>query len=128
MTVVPLLTALQGTTSPVSAFLLVFSGLLIATFYTPIAGLLKADMFPPTVRALGVGLPYAVANAIFGGTAEYVALYLRSSGVEQYFSYYVAAMAAIAFVAALLMPDLHRHGYLDGDGDVEANIGRGRAA
>ena len=128
VTVVPLLTALQGVTSPVSAFLLVFSGLLIATFYTPIAGLLKADMFPPTVRALGVGLPYAVANAIFGGTAEYVALYLRSSGVEQYFSYYVAAMAAIAFVAALLMPDLHRHGYLDGDGDVEANIGRGRAA
>ncbi len=124
--VVPLLTALQLTSNPVSAFSLVFAGLLITAFYTPIAGLLKADMFPAAVRALGVGLPYAIANAAFGGTAEYVALYLRASGVERFFFYYVAGMAAIAFVAALMMPNLHRHGYLDGDGEVEANIGRRR--
>ena len=122
--VVPILTALQSVGSPVAAFCLVFAGLMIAAFYTPIAGLLKADMFPAAVRALGVGLPYAVANAAFGGTAEYVALYLRSSGVERYFFFYVAVMAGVAFVAALLMPDLKRHGYLDGDGEVEANVGR----
>lgn len=119
--VAPILFALKSTTSPVAAFALVLSGLLIACFYTPVAGLVKADMFPAGVRALGVGLPYAIANAMCGGSAEYTALALRSAGVETYFFYYVAGMAAIAFIASAAMPDLARHGYLDGDGEVEAN-------
>ena len=125
--VVPILHALRSVSDPFSAFLLVAAGLLIATFYTPIAGLLKADMFPATIRALGGGLPYAIANAMFGGTAEYVALSLRSSGIEHYYYYYVAVMAALAFVASILMPDLRQHGYLDGDGRVEANVSPSRA-
>lgn len=34
----------------------------------------KAELFPARVRALGVAPPYALADALFGGTAEYVAL------------------------------------------------------
>jgi MHS family alpha-ketoglutarate permease-like MFS transporter len=45
-----------------------------------LAGIVKAELFPPAVRALGVGFPYTVGNAAFGGTAEYVALSLRSQG------------------------------------------------
>ena len=75
---VPILTALQGVTSPVAAFLLIILALAIVSFYTSISGIVKAEMFPPEVRALGVGLAYAVANAIFGGSAEYVALGLKS--------------------------------------------------
>jgi MHS family alpha-ketoglutarate permease-like MFS transporter len=60
---------------------------------------------------------------MFGGTAEYVALWLRSVGVETYFFFYVAGLAGIAFIASLLMPDLFRHGFLDGDGSVEENTG-----
>ncbi|MFG1270693.1 MFS family transporter [Xanthobacter versatilis] len=119
--VVPILFAIQSVESPLTAFFLVVSGLAIASFYTPVAGLVKADMFPPSVRALGVGFPYAVANATFGGTAEYIALWLRSIGVEPYFFFYVAALAGIAFVASILMPDLRKHGYLDGDGAIEEN-------
>ena len=92
--VVPILYALKSVTSPYAAFGLVVSGLVIASFYTPISGLVKADLYPPTVRALGVGFPYAIANALFGGTAEYLALSLRSVGVEPYFFFYVAALAA----------------------------------
>ena len=106
---------------------LVLTGLLVASFYTPIAGLVKADMFPAAVRALGVGLPYAVANALFGGTAEYVALFLRASNVESAYFFYVAALAGIAFVAAVLMPDLTRYGYLEGTGEVETNAGLRRS-
>ena len=124
--VVPILYAIKSTTDPFMAFLLVVSGLLIASFYTPVSGLVKADMFPPSVRCLGVGFPYAVANAMFGGTAEYVALTLRSAGVETYYFFYVAALAGIAFIASLAMPDLRKHGYLDGDGQIEANTGLGR--
>ena len=64
----------------------------------------KAELFPTEVRALGVGLPYAIANAMFGGTAEYVALWLKSAAHEQWFFWYVAGMAAIAFAASLIMP------------------------
>ena len=63
----PLLHALTDVTSPYAAFGLVVVALATVCFYTSISGLIKAEMFPPEVRALGVGLSYAVANAIFGG-------------------------------------------------------------
>jgi len=119
---VPLLTALEYTRTPVAAFLLVMAGLTVNAFYTSIAGLVKADMFPIEVRALGVGLPYAIGNALFGGTAESVALALRQAGSDHAFFWYVAAICTVAFAASLCMPNLKKHGYLDGDGKVEENI------
>lgn len=104
---VPILTALQNVTSPYAAFALVMCALLITSFYTSISGILKAEMFPAQVRALGVGLSYAVANALFGGSAEYVALSLKSSGIETAFFWYVTVMAALAFLVSL---KLHRKG------------------
>lgn len=74
---VPLMHALGGVTSPLAAFGLIVVALAIVSFYTSISGLIKAEMFPPEVRAMGVGLSYAVANAIFGGSAEYVALWFK---------------------------------------------------
>jgi len=121
--IVPLLSGLKNVSNPYEAFALVMGGLLIAAFYTPVTGVLKADLYPATVRALGVGLPYALGNALCGGTAEYVALLLRGAGVESVFYYYVAAMSAITLLAAVLMPDLRKHGYLDGAGTVEENTG-----
>lgn len=104
---VPILTALQNVSSPWAAFGLVMLALIIVSFYTSISGILKAEMFPPQVRALGVGLSYAVANALFGGSAEYVALWLKSLGSETAFFWYVSAMGALAFVVSLM---LHRKG------------------
>src|SRR5215217_3214271 len=93
---VPILSALSGVTSTSMAFVLIMAGLVIASFYTSISGVVKAELFPAEVRAMGVGLPYAIANAMFGGTAEYVALSLKSSGFETVFFWYVAAMALVA--------------------------------
>jgi MHS family alpha-ketoglutarate permease-like MFS transporter len=121
--VIPLLFAIKGTHSPIMAFALVFGGLVIASLYTPIAGIVKAELFPPAVRALGVGFPYAIGNAAFGGTAEYVALSFRAEGVEDYFFFYVAAVLCVTFIASILMPNLSRHGYISGDGKVEENTG-----
>ncbi|RBH57681.1 MULTISPECIES: MFS family transporter [Pseudomonas] len=121
--VVPLLYSLQSVKSPFTAFLLVFGGLAIASLYTPIAGIVKAELFPPAVRALGVGFPYAVGNAVFGGTAEYVALSLRSQGIEEYFFFYVAAIVTITFIASMLMPNLSRYGYISGSGEIEERTG-----
>ncbi|QSB21149.1 MFS transporter [Pseudomonas sp. 15A4] len=101
---VPLLLTLKTTTSPVIAFVLITLALAIVSFYTSISGLVKAEMFPVQVRALGVGLAYAVANAIFGGSAEYVALGLKNMGMENTFYWYVTAMMAIAFLFSLRLP------------------------
>lgn len=104
---VPILSALQNVSSPWAAFALVMLALIIVSFYTSISGILKAEMFPAQVRALGVGLSYAVANALFGGSAEYVALSLKSVGIETAFFWYVTALCGLAFIVSLM---LHRKG------------------
>ena len=101
---VPILLSLKSVTSPFLAFVLITLALAIVSFYTSISGLVKAEMFPPQVRALGVGLAYAVANAIFGGSAEFVALSLKSVGMENSFYWYVTVMMAVAFLFSLRLP------------------------
>jgi MHS family alpha-ketoglutarate permease-like MFS transporter len=114
LTTVPLLGALGQSSDPYTAFGLVLGALVIASFYTSISGVVKAELFPGTVRALGVGFTYAVGNALFGGTAEYVALSLKSSGRESWFAWYVTALAVVALVASISMPDTRRESFLDG--------------
>jgi MHS family dicarboxylic acid transporter PcaT-like MFS transporter len=101
---VPVLTALQSIASPVAAGALIMLALAIVSFYTSVGGIVKAEMFPPEVRALGVGLSYAVGNAIFGGSAEYVALGLKSIGHESAFYWYVTGMMVLAFLVSLSLP------------------------
>ncbi|KER71817.1 MULTISPECIES: MFS family transporter [Burkholderia] len=109
---VPLMHALKDVTSPVTAFVLITIALAIVSFYTSISGLIKAEMFPPEVRAMGVGLSYAVANAIFGGSAEYVALWFKSIGSEETFYWYVTVLCAISLLVSWLMRDPSKEGYL----------------
>lgn len=105
----PLFLALERVTSPVPAFALIAAALVALSGYTAISGVLKAEMFPAHIRTLGVALPYAIANTIFGGTAEYLALWLKNQGVERWFYGYVTAMIAVSLVAYLRMPDTRRH-------------------
>lgn len=104
---VPILTTLQDVTNPYLAFALIVVALTIVSLYTSIGGLLKAEMFPPEVRALGVGLSYAVGNALFGGSAEYVALSMKAAGIETAFFWYVSGMCFMAMLVSLL---LHKKG------------------
>lgn len=100
---VPILTTLQDVTNPYLAFVLIVAALTIVSLYTSIGGLLKAEMFPPEVRALGVGLSYAVGNALFGGSAEYVALSMKAAGIETAFFWYVSGMCFMAMLVSLLL-------------------------
>src|SRR5450432_3388586 len=103
LSTVPIMTALAGTTSPVEAGVLITIALAIVSVYTSVSAIVKAEMFPPEVRALGVGVGYAISNAIFGGSAEAVALALKSAGAESTFFWYVTLMMAISFIASLRM-------------------------
>ncbi|WP_233887987.1 MFS family transporter [Paraburkholderia flagellata] len=109
---VPLLDSLKHVASPYVAFALILAALAVLSLYTSISGLIKAELFPPEVRALGVGLPYALANAIFGGSAEYTALALKAGGVEAAFSWYVTGMCALVAVVSFMMRDPSTNGYL----------------
>ena len=112
LSTVPILYALKNVSNPYAAFGLVVLALAIISLYTSISGLIKAEMFPAEVRALGVGLSYAVGNAIFGGSAEFAALSLKSIGMESSFYWYVTAMCAIALVVSFRMRDPGKEGYL----------------
>ena len=100
----PVMSAIGGATSAVMATGLVTLLLITLSGYTSVSGLVKAELFPAHVRALGVALPYAIANALFGGTAEFVALWFVREEMEAGFYVYVAVMMAAAFVVSLALP------------------------
>jgi metabolite-proton symporter len=112
---VPIFTAIGHASAPSTAFPFIMVALICVSLYTSISGLIKAELFPMHVRALGVGLSYAIANALFGGTAEYVALWCKSIGHESAFFWYVVAMAGIAFIAVFVMPNTRHRGFLTPD-------------
>lgn len=98
---VPLLTLLSGVSSPWAAFGLITGALFIASGYTSINAVVKAELFPTRIRALGVALPYAVTVSVFGGTTEYVALWCKQMGHEMWFAYYVSACALVTLLTVL---------------------------
>jgi MFS transporter, MHS family, alpha-ketoglutarate permease len=106
---VPLLTALSHVHSATTAFWIIMTGLLIVSGYTSINAIVKAELFPAEVRALGVGLPYAITTAIFGGTAEYIALWFKNQGHENWFYWYVTVCIFISLVVYFSMRDTKRH-------------------
>ena len=105
----PIFRALEEVRDPVIAFLLVFAALLIVTGYTSINAVVKAELFPANIRALGVALPYALANTMFGGTAEYVALWFKDAGIERAFYWYVTGMIGVSLIVYIRMRDTRDH-------------------
>jgi len=105
----PIFVALETTSNAFVAFLLVMAALVIVTGYTSINAVVKAELFPAHIRTLGVAFPYALANALFGGTAEYVALWLKQAGMERGFYVYVAAMIGLSLIVYLRMRDTKHH-------------------
>ncbi len=107
--IVPVLTRLETARSPMEAFVLLTAALLAVSCYTSINAVVKAELFPTEVRALGVALPYALAVSLFGGTAEYVALALKEAGHERWFYWYATTVVFGSLVVYALMPDTQRH-------------------
>ncbi|MCP1625158.1 MFS transporter [Pseudomonas nitroreducens] len=80
-------------------------GLLLYGLYSAIAPAIKSELFSTDIRALGIGLPYNLVVAIFGGTTPYLMTWLQSRGQEQWFLVYVSVMALITLVAFVRMPE-----------------------
>jgi len=112
---IPLLTKLSHTSNMWVAFALLMAALVIVSGYTSINAVVKAEMFPVEVRALGVGLPYSLTVAVFGGTAEYIALWAKSRQHEELFYWYVTACIFISLLVYFLMSDTGKTSLLDPD-------------
>ncbi|GAA1353113.1 MFS transporter [Falsarthrobacter nasiphocae] len=97
----PILGTLANVKSPMVAFLLMAAGLVITVGYTSISALVKAELFPAKIRALGVGLGYAIANSLFGGTIPFVGAYMNSHNMRAGFITYVTVCIAISLVVYL---------------------------
>ena len=105
----PILTALGSVTTWWGAFGLIMVALVIVSFYTSINAVVKAELFPTEIRALGVGLPYALTVSIFGGTAEYLALWFKSIGMESGYYWYVTGCIACSLLVYVFMKDTRDH-------------------
>jgi MHS family alpha-ketoglutarate permease-like MFS transporter len=101
----PLLTTLQQAKTPLAAFLIICLAWAIVSGYTSITAIVKAELFPTSIRALGVGLPYALTAAVFGGTTDSIALYFKESGFEQGFYFYASGLIFISLLFYTFMPD-----------------------
>lgn len=101
----PIMTLLAKVHDAGTAFALVMAALMIVSGYTAVNAVVKAELFPTGVRALGVALPYAISNAIFGGTAEYIALWFKQAGHEAWFYLYVTAVIGVSLLVYVFMRD-----------------------
>ena len=112
---VPVFSALAVAHDPIVAFGLIMIPLLLLAAYTSISALIKAELFPAHIRALGVALPYALGNALFGGTAEYVALSFKQAHLESGFYWYVAIILTITTVCFWVLPETKRTSLISED-------------
>ena len=111
----PIFATIAHTTGAVAAFALVMAGLVMLTGYTSINAIVKAELFPADIRALGVALPYALANTLFGGTAEYIALWLKNAGREPWFYVYISLLSAIYLICVLRMRETQATSLIEED-------------
>lgn len=112
---IPLLTGLANVTTMWGAFAYLMVALIIVSGYTSINAVVKAELFPAEIRALGVGLPYALTVCIFGGSAEYLALLFKQNNVEHYFYWYITACIAFSLVVYFFMKDTKENSMLNKD-------------
>ena len=109
----PLMTTLQQTRSPKVATALICAAWVIVSGYTSITAIIKAELFPTNVRALGVGLPYALTASIFGGSVDSVALWFKNAGNESGFFWYATALIFVSLLFYVFMPDMKRHSRME---------------
>ena len=108
-----LITYLPRTHSPAMSFLLVATGYVILTGYTSINALVKSELFPAHIRALGVGVGYSLANSIFGGTAPLIYQALKARDQVPLFIAYVTVCIAVSLAVYVFVVKNKADTYLD---------------
>jgi MHS family alpha-ketoglutarate permease-like MFS transporter len=85
--------------SPLRLFAVMAAALLLFGCYAAAAPAAMLEMFPTEVRSSGIGLPYALTVAVFGGTAPYLNEYLATHGHASWYPWYLTALCLVSTVA-----------------------------
>jgi len=65
-----------------------------------------AELFPTSIRTVGVGVPYSICVALFGGTAPYLQQWLGTSlQSPQLFNVYAVALLAVSALFVFTIPE-----------------------
>ncbi len=115
LTTVPIMTAISTSISnwKILGWLVLY--LLILSMYSSVSVVMKAELFPASIRVVGAGLPHAVTVALFGGTAEYVALWLKNIGHETWFYWYITLGIFVSLIMFISMKDTRMANKMDGE-------------
>jgi MHS family alpha-ketoglutarate permease-like MFS transporter len=111
----PILYGIASAPNAISAFALVTAALFYVSGYTAINAVVKAELFPVYIRALGVGLPFSIGVSLFGGTAPVIGLWLKQQQMESAFYWYVTACVACSLIVYATMKDTKTHSLIDRD-------------
>ncbi|MDX3894954.1 MFS transporter [Pusillimonas sp.] len=106
-------TGLPQTTNPLLSFAILTVGFVILTGYTSINAVVKAELFPTHVRALGVGFGYAIANSAFGGTAPVLYSAALKTGHVPMFIIYVTVLTFASLLVYLFLLSNRGPNWLD---------------
>ena len=112
---VPLFSGIAAASTPWHAFWLVLTSSAIVSLYSSVSAVAKAEIFPARIRSLGVGVPYSITVSLFGGTAEFVALWLKKHGHESWFYWYVATCIGVSFVTYLVVAEPLRASHIEAE-------------
>jgi len=80
-------------------------GMLLLVGYSANCAAVMAEQFPTEVRTVGIALPYALATALFGGTAPYIVTWLVLHDAIGWTAVYVAAASLVSFAVYATMPE-----------------------
>lgn len=122
---IPILSWIGNSKSLVTAGIFIVIAMAFVALYTSISGIVKAEMFPVHIRGIGVGFTYGIGNSLFGGSAEYVALWFQNGGHGGLFPIYVMIIGVLGLVAVLFMHDNRKHSTIDNpDSSAYSRVGR----
>ncbi|GAA2498026.1 MFS transporter [Streptomyces gobitricini] len=88
-----------------SLLLVQCAGMVLLTGFTSVSAAVNAEIFPARVRAAGIGFPYSLTVAVFGGTAPYVGTLLTELGRPGLFPWYVSALCLVSATVYLRLPE-----------------------
>ncbi|WP_236793650.1 MFS transporter [Amycolatopsis sp. GM8] len=101
--VVPLSTLVRPGLGGLAVVFCVGLGLYAAS--SSLAPAIMSELFPTSLRGLGIGAWYNLTVAVFGGTAPLVISALAAANASMAFFWYVAVGALITFLVVLTLPE-----------------------
>ncbi|MGW4828869.1 MFS transporter [Amycolatopsis japonica] len=99
-------------------FLAMSIALVFMAGFSSIGPAVYAEIFPTRIRTIGVGVPYSIAVAAFGGTAPYLQTLLAKNGHPSLFVVYGMVLMVISALVVFTLPetrgvDLHEKTNVD---------------